>query len=102
MSGEPWTEEEDQIIRDKYPRYGSCCQEHLPRRTIMAIQKRALYLGVACESVRSRGKPYLSLGGPDNEARSSALRYYEQQRHNKIQDKMLATGGDEFDFAHEH
>lgn len=48
-----WTEKEDQIIRDKYPRYGQCCMEHLPGRTLGAVQRRASTLGVGLEGVNT-------------------------------------------------
>lgn len=45
----PWTEEEQQIIRDKFPVLGKGVMEYLPGRTWNAIQTRAYKLGLSAD-----------------------------------------------------
>lgn len=44
--GQPWTGEEDAILRREYPWRGSGCEDSLPGRTPKAIVYRAFILGV--------------------------------------------------------
>lgn len=55
MNGKVWTEAEDNIIREKYPRYGQCIMEHLPGRTLEATRQRAYQLDVHIEGITKRG-----------------------------------------------
>lgn len=48
-----WTKKEDQIIRDKYPRYGQCALEHLPGKTKAQLTSRAYYLGIEIENLKT-------------------------------------------------
>jgi len=55
-----WTEEEDQVIRDKYPRYGQCCLEHLPGKTKSQLANRVYQLGVKLEGYSAGARSRLN------------------------------------------
>lgn len=51
-----WTEAEEKILTEKYPRYGMCCLEHLPNKTKRQVENKVKMLGIGIEGVhKSKG-----------------------------------------------
>ncbi len=46
MPAKIWTDEEIELIKEKYPRYGTCCLEHFPGKTKEQLQSKATALGL--------------------------------------------------------